>query len=118
MTAALEDIQIDERVRPLVEALNCIPSVFTISSCEGHKNPNKAQVDANTFYVDFGVRRRGGLDALSLIARVCGEFRGLELTAWYDGGLRWDLRGHDIDPEEVAEAIWFMREDGEQPENG
>jgi len=120
MTAAREAIQIDEGIRSLVEALNCIPSISTSSSCEGHENPTKAQVEANSFYVDFVVRRRGGLDALTLMARVCSEFPGLDLTAWYDGGLRWDLRGTDVDPEEVAEAIWFMLDgdnDGETVED-
>ena len=102
----LRTTEIDDRVRPLVEALNAAPPIWTWSSCGGHANAVGGQAAAGEFYVDFHVDQTvDGWSALAAIAQVLGDIPAT-LTVWYDSGARFDLRGRDwTDPNELADNL-------------
>src|SRR5215469_17151874 len=60
------EMQIDERVKFLVDVLNSLPGIETFSSCGGHENPDTtSQCPADEFYVRFTVREsREGMRSL------------------------------------------------------
>jgi hypothetical protein len=111
----LNDIELKEIIRecdlnigPLVCTLNSIPGLSTNSSCEGHADPKAGQADYGSFYVDFDVEEnRLGWQALDIVSRSIEAFKDqydehIELTLWYDGGLRWNLRGEYEDEEKSS----------------
>jgi hypothetical protein len=73
---ALNNTEIDERVRRLVYVLNDLPGVSTRSSCGGHENPSGSQVESDSFYVNFSIQMDGnrpskkGWRSLGIIERA------------------------------------------------
>lgn len=106
-------IEIDARVRPLVECLNDLPAVSTFSSCGGHANPDRSQVPEGHFQVSLIVEDLGSLE---VIVRACDSFTfdgptdqgEAKVKAWYDGGLNFDLSGRG-DPARLARLIQTFR---------
>jgi len=97
---------IDANMRRLVKALNSIDGVDTYSSCGGHHDPTPGQVPAGTWYVCFDVDDEYlfANQSIELITREAGE-QLATVSLYYDGGLRFELRGVDIDPDDVALAL-------------
>lgn len=98
--------RIERRVKKLVEALNSLPCVKTISSCGGHKAPGEYQLPADSFYVDFCLEETAmAWESLARIIDAAQETDSLNIniTAWLDGCVRFDLRGTGgADPDQMA----------------
>lgn len=52
-----EEVEIDDSITRLVQALNLIPGLTTRGSCGGHRDAQPCQVDQDEFYVLFEVAR-------------------------------------------------------------
>lgn len=107
---ASHEVQIDENIATLVATLNSLPGISTNSSCGGHENPGPGQAPAGEWYVDFYlIPHQLAWQSLELVALTIGELQccgsTVELKVWHDGGVRFDLRGHDCDPNELAAMI-------------
>ena len=105
-----KEVQIDENIATLVATLNSLPGISTNSSCGGHENPGPGQAPAGEWYVDFDLLpHQLAWQSLELIAFAIGELlccgSTIELKVWHDGGVRFDLRGYDCDPNELTEMI-------------
>lgn len=100
-------MNLDPPIKRLVEALNNIPELYTISSCAGHHNPEAGQMPWGKFLVDFSVSYTpDGWEALEEIACCVDEWtevfeERLELKMWIDGGLRWSLEGEYIAQKDI-----------------
>jgi hypothetical protein len=112
---------IEKRVRFLVEILNQLPGVKTISSCGGHKNARPGQSPQGTFFVDFNIspppfelsddgdadENDPGAESVSLIKNAIRSFEGKVilnnpiLKKYY---IR--LSGQNVEPDDVALAIF------------
>lgn len=101
-------MKIDRRVRSLVDAINSINGADTFSSCGGHKNPTIcSQVPASEFSVNFSVEANvRGWKALERIVAAAQDIDDVEITAWVDGGVNFELHGYNsVSPNLVATAI-------------
>ena len=65
--------ELDDRVVRLVAALNSLPCVSTISSCGGHRKPDKVQVGAGEFRVRFNSTAPADCQSLRLINRAISQ---------------------------------------------
>ena len=105
-----KDIQIDQRVRYLVDILNKIPGVSTSSSCGGHEGTlESSQLPSDEFYVDLIIEEDGsGWGVLEFLVEIIQSYPPgfLELKPWFDGGLRWDLHGYkSFNPDDLAKFL-------------
>jgi len=114
---------VEKRVRFLVEILNQLSGVETISSCGGHKNPRPGQAPKGTFFVDFKIspppelledddedENDPGEESVYLIKIAIEYFEGkitLENPLPKKNYLR--LSGKDVDPDDVALAIFQQK---------
>lgn len=123
------EMQIDERVKFLVDVLNSLPGIETFSSCGGHENPDTtSQCPADEFYVRFAVREsQEGMRSLRRLgwATLCfpgGEDGLVDLSVWWKDDeeegpaesvpLSFELYGSEgADPDELAALI----EEGADP---
>lgn len=108
---ASDGLTIDENIANLVATLNGLAGIATNSSCGGHQNPSPGQVRAGEWYIDFDLLpHQLAWQSLELIALAVGERLEegdeIRLTVWHDGGVRFDLRGYDSDPNELAAVIF------------
>ena len=116
-------MQVDRRVRLLVEALNELPAVETFSSCGGHDQPDEAmsQVPADQFYVSFNVTpSEQGWQSLALViwaaetSEIAAGQGEATVRAWYNNldpkyegpdRLAFTVRGRGISPDVIAQNI-------------
>jgi hypothetical protein len=112
---------VEERVRRLVDELNLIPGIYTFSSCGGHSDPQPGQSEDGVFEISFSVfPLEGGWFGLERIAFAIwmdlsddrsGELARTDMTAWWNGGERFDEGWIDFaltgtgDPDELAETL-------------
>ena len=84
---------IDERIEPLVHALNQLPAVQTVASCGGHEGPTGEQVPEGQFSISVDVER------------TQAGWRSLEWIVW----AVWQ-----VDPERMDVVAWPV---GDKPES-
>ena len=96
-------MNIDPNVLELVEVLNEIDGIETSGSCGGHISPEKGQESEGSFYVCFDIDT-GFLEVLEHLAWAA-DHPDISLSAWYDGGLMWELKGNDIDPDFIVQRL-------------
>lgn len=114
--------ELDERVVRLVAALNSLPSVYTISSCGGHRKPDKVQVGAGEFRVRFSLTKPTAGPTLRLIDDAISTIDWRRLTITEQGcwpRVTYELNGSDgVDPDELAYTLEFLRaENGTEDED-
>jgi hypothetical protein len=64
----MQEIEIDENIKELVELMNTLPGIHTSSCCGGHKNPTVGQNKEDTFNVTFNVAfNKQGRKSLGII---------------------------------------------------
>lgn len=116
--------ELDDNIRPLVEAINAFPAVYTVGSCGGHPDPGPGQWPEGKWYVKFQVEHtEEGWRSLEFLAWVTRDLqRGdytvvLEATApppyLNEPGacLAFVLSGNGADPELVARFLSEMHEE-------
>ncbi len=82
----LEDTEIDDSIKPLVEALNSHPLLCTWGSCEGHA---ASDVHDST-YVGLCVKGLDGVQVLvDVLNAVNARFESDDEPLWIDCGLNW-----------------------------
>jgi hypothetical protein len=82
-------MKIEQRVKKLVAELNRLPCVCTQSSCGGYTNPDKFQLPADQFTVDFCVYEESpAFLSLGIIAEAIAvtDYDNIKLEAWANGG--------------------------------
>jgi hypothetical protein len=105
-SSSLVGVQIDKRVVRLVDALNTLPGVTTVSSCGGHRRPALGQVGPGRFYVSLDIsRRQATWRSLETILVTIAALGGTALEPWIDGGgIRMDIGG-TADPNLLASTL-------------
>ncbi|MCG8405452.1 MAG: hypothetical protein MI923_09665 [Phycisphaerales bacterium] len=101
--------ELDERVVRLVAALNSLHGVYTISSCGGHRKPDKLQVSVGEFRVSFIMTTASVSPFLRLIHEAIRKVDiGRLVIKKHGSGPRvtYELKGSDgVDPDEMASAL-------------
>ena len=109
-------MNVDSGITRLVNALDSIDGLYTISSCAGHKEPEDGQKSWGEFYVDFRVSHdEHGWRALEHVTCCIDEWwevsdTKISLNTWIDGHLRWDLKGEYTDQKEIDEFAGLVEE--------
>lgn len=107
-------MNLDENMVNLVHAINMLHGITTFSSCGGHDNPNVSQAPKNEWYVNFDVDIEcGGYNSLRYLTQIVYSYLDPEtitISTWWNGDddegcLCFEIKGKNIDPDEVAEEI-------------
>ena len=114
----------DTRLKNLIEEINSLPGIQTITSCGGHKKPDitQSQVPENEFYVVFGFKTqyptKEAWESLNVIAQLISgdsiyERDGfspdtcVKMEVYKDEftTIFFRLYGRNVDPEVVREIL-------------
>ncbi len=129
------DLEIDQRIRRLVEVLNRVPGVSTTESCGGHPEPRTSGVPENEFYVCFQIwhsrlarRALTFISAAAFHAKLMTEDPGgiadaeatIEVITAFDDldtiprvdSLAYKLKGKHVLPDLLAEYIERIAKEG------
>lgn len=115
-------VGVDAGINRLVEAVNLLPGIRTLGSCEGHETPNSTQKPLGEWFVSFSVAfSNGGIRSLELIAGLHTAFTYMqgghyksnlrtEVYSTYTGistgrSLWYSLDGEDCNPDDVATIL-------------
>ena len=107
MTAIMNP-DVDERIKPLVLALNRLPGVHTLGSCGGHVDPTPFQRPAHEWYVTCQIEDAQSLEIIAGLPSFC---LGVSLLVFADnpgfltGSLTYELNGSAITASKYRPAV-------------
>ncbi|MDQ2997458.1 MAG: hypothetical protein M3R61_10430, partial [Chloroflexota bacterium] len=101
-------VPIDTNMRTLIETLNQLDGIATVSCCGGHEHPARCQRPLGAWFVTFEVYPydKRGWDALSII-RYATDQTNDRVSLRYAGLINgFSLDGKGIDPNDVAPLMY------------